>query len=128
MPARSWIEIEDSLFVRFVLEEGFISAHYFGVLPQTAADPSPEVDDALNSFGGEERVAEDLFGGLADAVNPARPLDEADDGPRQVEIDDYGTVLEVLALAQDIGGDHEFRSSRSEVTASRFWLLTGLKR
>ena len=40
-----------------------------------------------------------LLGLLADAVHAARPLDQADDRPRQVVVDDDGAVLQVLAFA-----------------------------
>ena len=33
-------------------------------------------------------------------------MNEADDGPRQIEVHDDGGVLEVLAFAQNVGGDH----------------------
>ena len=54
---------------------------------------------------------------LADAIHAARALDEADDGPRQIEVHDDGGVLEVLAFAEHIGGDQhaEFLGGRNVV-------------
>ena len=54
---------------------------------------------------GQEGIAENLFRFLADAIHAARALDEADDGPGQIEIHDDGGILEVLAFAEDVGGD-----------------------
>ena len=45
------------------------------------------------------------FGLLADAVDAAGALDQADDRPGQVVVDDDGAVLQVLALAEHVGGD-----------------------
>ena len=41
---------------------------------------------------------------LPDAVDATGPLDQADDRPRQVVVDDDGAVLKVLAFAEHIGG------------------------
>ena len=50
-------------------------------------------------------MAENLLGRLADTVDSTRALNEADDRPRQIVVDDDMGVLEVLALAQHIGRD-----------------------
>ena len=63
-----------------------------------------ELDDAFHAVGGQEGVAEDLVRFLPDAVYSAGPLDQADDGPGEVVVDDDGAVLEVLAFAEDVGG------------------------
>ena len=42
---------------------------------------------------------------LADAVDAAGALDQANDRPGQVVVDDDRAVLQVLALAQHVGGD-----------------------
>ena len=63
--------------------------------------------DSLDAVGRQERVAEDLLGLLADAVDAAGSLDEPDDGPGQVVVDDDRAVLEVLAFAEDVGGDQD---------------------
>ena len=53
----------------------------------------------------DERVAKNLVRLLADSVNTASPLNEADDGPGQVVVDDNVCVLKVLALRQHVGCD-----------------------
>ena len=52
-------------------------------------------------------MAENLLRLLPYAVNAARTLDEPDDGPGQVVVDDDVAVLEVLALAEHVGGDED---------------------
>ena len=91
----------------FVLEKGFIGADDFGILVKSCAYAGAQPDQAFDALGGEERVAEDVLRLLANAVDAAGALDEADDGPGQVEVDDDGAVLEVLAFAEHIGGDED---------------------
>ena len=122
------VEIEEFLPLALVLEEGFIGADDLSVLVQALADARAQANDALDAIGGQERVAEDLLGLLADAIHAARALDQADDGPRQIVVDDDGAVLQVLAFAQDIGGDQHAQLVRRRCTWPRLLLLTGLKR
>ena len=61
---------------------------------EAAAQP----DDQLHSLGGKEGVTEDRVRLLPDPVNTTGPLDEANDGPGEVVINDSRTVLEVLPL------------------------------
>ena len=56
---------------------------------------------------GTERVAEDLSRLLANPVNAASALDQANDRPRQIVVDDDRGVLQVLPFAQDIGRDQD---------------------
>ena len=100
-------EVADEGVVLLVLEKGFVGADDLGVFVQALADARAQADEALDAIGGQEGVAEDLLGLLPDAVHAARALDEADDGPRQVEVHDDGGVLKVLAFAEDIGGDKD---------------------
>jgi hypothetical protein len=72
---------------------------------EALADAGAQVNDALHPVGGQEGVAEYVFCLLADAVDAAGPLDEPDDGPRQVKVHDNVGVLKVLALAQHICGN-----------------------
>ena len=66
-----------------------------------------ELDDLLDALGGEKGIAVNFLGFLADAIDATRALDQADDGPRKVVIDDAGGILEVLALGKDVGGDED---------------------
>ena len=42
---------------------------------------------------------------LADTVDATSALDEADDSPGKVEVDDNVGILQVLAFAEHVGGD-----------------------
>ena len=99
------VEITKSLVVAVVLKKALVGADHLGVLGQALADALAQADETLDPVGGDEGVAEDAVGALADAIDAAGALDEADDGPGQVVIDDDGAVLEVLTLGQDVGGD-----------------------
>jgi hypothetical protein len=96
-------QVAEGLVVAIVLEEGFVGAHHLGVLSEPLADAGAKADDLLDAVGWEKCVAEDLVGMLADAVDTARALEQADDRPGEVVIDDHGRVLEVLAFAEDVG-------------------------
>ena len=89
----------------FVLEKGFIGADDLGILIKSCANAGAQPDQTFDALGRQERVAEDVLRLLANAVDAAGALDEADDGPGQVVVDDDGTVLEVLAFAEYVGGD-----------------------
>jgi hypothetical protein len=41
---------------------------------------------------------------LADAVHTTGTLDQADDSPRQIVVDDHEAVLEILAFAENVRG------------------------
>ena len=101
----------------FVLEKGFVRADDFGVFLETLADARAQADEALDALGRQKRVAENFLGFLADTIHAARALNEADDGPRQIEVHDDGGVLEVLAFAENVGGDQhaEFFGGRNVV-------------
>ena len=66
-------------------------------------DALAQVEDFFHRPVGD-RVDIDGVGELADAVDSAGPLDEFDDRPGQVKVDDDVAVLEVLALAEHIRG------------------------
>ncbi|MEP6548988.1 MAG: hypothetical protein ABJD53_16140 [Gammaproteobacteria bacterium] len=57
-----------------------------------------KADDALHAVSGQERIAIDRVGLLPDAVNTAGALNQPDDRPRQIEIDDSGAMLCHLRL------------------------------
>jgi hypothetical protein len=44
---------------------------------------------------------------LTDAIHATRPLDQTNDGPGQVVVDDDGTVLHVLPFTQNIRRDDD---------------------
>ena len=90
------------MLLTFVLKEGLVGAHHFGVLVQALPHASTQADEAFYAIRGQERVAEDLLRLLANAVDASGALDQANDGPGKIEVHDDAAVLEVLALAQDI--------------------------
>ncbi|SHV95877.1 Uncharacterised protein [Mycobacteroides abscessus subsp. abscessus] len=55
----------------------------------------------------EKGIQQDSLGLLANAVDTAGTLDESDDRPRQVVVHDDVSVLQVLALAEDICRDKD---------------------
>ena len=89
--------------IALILKEGFIASYYLSVLFQSMAHPSPQLNDALDAIGGEERIAENLVGVLANTINTTHSLDQADNGPRQIVVHDDCAVLQVLSLTEDIG-------------------------
>ena len=98
-------KVADKVVVAFVLEKGFVRADHLGVFLQALADARAQSDEPLDAIGGKKGVAEDLFGFLPDAVHTACALDKTDNGPGEVVVDDDGGILQVLAFAEDIGGD-----------------------
>ena len=88
-----------------VLEKHLVRADNFGVFVETLADTGAQADETLDAIRWDKRVAEDLLGFLADTIHAAGTLDEADDGPRQIEVYDDGGVLEVLTFTEHVGGD-----------------------
>ena len=98
------VEVDDNGFV-IIFEECLVGADDFSVLKKTRADAGTQENKAFDAFCGQEGVAEDLLGFLTDAVNPSGALHEANNRPGQVVVHDDGAVLQILALAQDIGAD-----------------------
>ena len=121
-------KVADEVVVFFVLEKGFVGADDLGVFLQALADARAQADEALDAIGGQKRVAENFLRLLADAIHAARALDEADDGPRQIEVHDDGGVLKVLAFAENIGGDQNAKFVAMAEILSRALLLSGLNR
>jgi len=85
--------------VFFILEERLIGADHFGVFMQALADAFAKTDDAFNTLGWHEGIAQDLFGFLPDTIHTACTLNETDNGPRHVEVDDNGGILQILPFA-----------------------------
>ena len=74
------VQVTDGIGL-LVFEESFVGAHHLGVLQQPLPDTRTQLDQALHAFGGEEGIAVDFLGFLADAVHPTDALNETDDGP-----------------------------------------------
>ena len=89
--------LDDVLFAR----GGNVQEHH------AAADPLFEVDVLLQLDVRPEVDELDALVHGADAVDPAEALDDADRVPVDVEVDDRVAVLEVLALADAVGGDEQ---------------------
>jgi hypothetical protein len=60
-----------------------------------------KADEALDTLCRDKRVKRNLLGFLADTIHAARTLNEADDGPRQIEVHDDSGVLKILTLVFD---------------------------
>ena len=84
----------------------FVCSKHVGVLAEANPHTCAEPNDSLNSVSRHEGIAQQLLRLLADSIYSAGALNQPDDRPRQVVVDDDRTVLKVLALAENIGGDH----------------------
>ena len=82
----------------FVFKKGFIGADDFGVFLQPLANALAQFDQVFHAVGRQKRVAKNLLRLLANAVHPASALNQANDGPRQIKVDDDAAVLQVLAF------------------------------
>ena len=116
------VKIGNDFIVLVVVEEGFIGANNFGVGVEPRSHLRTKIDDRFDSVCRQETVAEDFVGFLADAIHAASPLDEPNDRPRQVKVDDDESVLKVLSFAQDIGGN-----KNSQFLVGRNRLLVALR-
>ena len=87
------------------LKENFVAAHDTCVLVDTVVEASAQVDDVFHAVGREKRVTENFVALLSDTVHTSCTLDKPDDSPRQVEIDDNVRILQVLTLAEHVGGN-----------------------
>ena len=74
------------------------------VLVYTGVQARPQADDFLHAVGRKERITVDFIRLLTDTVHTPRTLDKADDCPRQVEVHDDMGILQVLPLAEHVGG------------------------
>src|SRR5262249_45043691 len=84
-------------------EERFISANDFGIFLETLADSRSEANNALHAVCREKRVAANDLRLLTDAVHTPGSLNEPNDGPRQIVVNDDSAVLKVLPLTENIG-------------------------
>jgi hypothetical protein len=104
-PGAFIVKIENRRGVVVAFKKCLVGSDDFGILGEPLPYAIADADDALDAVGRKEGVAENLTGLLANTVNATRALDEANDCPGQIEVHDYRTILEVLALAEDVGGD-----------------------
>ena len=100
-------QVADHVVVTVVLEEGLVGTDNLGVLPQPLPDTGSQPDDPFDPICRKERVTEDFVGLLADTVHATGTLDQTNDGPGKVVVDDDRRILEVLALAEHIRGDQD---------------------
>ena len=103
---RALVEVVEEVDFLVVAEEPLVGAEGGGVVAEPLPDALAQADRLLDLLV-RDQVDEDLVGLLADAVDTAGALDDPDDRPRQVVVDDDVGVLEVLALGQDVGGDQD---------------------
>jgi hypothetical protein len=82
------VEVADQFVVLVVVEEGLVGADDFLVLDQALAHTGTEFDEAFDAIRRDEGVAKNLVRLLADTINTAGALDQTDDGPGQVVVDD----------------------------------------
>ena len=105
-------------------------------LPTTSAfsssslpDAGPQPNDPFDPIGGQEAVTQNPIGLLTDPIDAASPLDQPDDGPREIEVHDDSRILQVLAFAEHVGGDQNVDLVLQEELRPRLSLLqAGLKR
>src|SRR5690348_7580168 len=87
------IEVEDGLLIHSIfLEEGLIGSHNFRVLSQACAHALSESNELLDAFRREKRVTIDIIGSLPYTIDASSPLDQANNGPGQIIIDDNGGI------------------------------------
>ena len=101
------VEINKFLALALVFEECFVGSDDFGVFLEPLANARSQLDQALHSVSRQEGVAEDFLGGLADAIDTSRTLDESDNRPGQIVVHKDRAILKVLALAEHVGCDQD---------------------
>ena len=99
------VEVVYGLICAVIFEKCLIRSDHFAVFLQACAHPCTQSDNALHAVRGQEGIAKDVPGDLAYTVYASCPLNQADDGPGQIIIHNYRTVLKVLAFAQYIRGN-----------------------
>ena len=107
MPDFSWYRSTHCLIVLVVFEERFIRADNLGVFLQALAHARAQANDAIDAVGRQERIAENILRLLTDAVDAAGALNQPDDRPGQIVVDDDRGVLKVLPFAQHVGRDQD---------------------
>src|SRR5947209_15831934 len=96
------VEIQELLALPLVFEEGFVRSDHLGILVESLPNARAQADKTLDAIRRQKRIAQNLLGLLADAIYSTSPLDQADDGPRQIEIHDDRCVLQVLTFTQHV--------------------------
>ena len=97
------IQVEHRLLV-VVFEERLVGPDHLGVLVETNPHAGPQPQQALDPLGRQKGIAQDVARPLADAVDAARALNQADDRPRQIVVHHDGAVLQILSFAEHVGG------------------------
>ena len=83
---RTFVEVVDDVDFVIAAEEAFVGAEGGGVVAEPLPDSLTESYGLLDPFVSDQ-VDEHLTCLLADAVDTARALDDANDGPRQIVVD-----------------------------------------
>jgi hypothetical protein len=116
------VEVVEDLDLAVAAEELLVGAERFGGGSESVLDALPQPDLLLDLLV-RDQVEVDGVGLLSDAVDAAGALDDPDDGPGQVVVDDDVAVLQVLTFGEDVGGDEDVdRVARPRGTSSSVWL------
>ena len=89
------------------LEEHLVASHYVGCLVDAVVQALAQLDNLFHTVGREEGIADDVVALLSDTVHTSGSLNESDNRPWQVVVDDDMRILQVLTFAQYIGGDED---------------------
>ena len=89
------------------LEEHLVASHYVGCLVDAVVQALAQLDNLFYTIGREEGIADDVVALLSDTVHTSGSLNESDNRPWQVVVDDDMRILQVLTFAQYIGGDED---------------------
>src|SRR5438552_2076289 len=95
------------LGVHVVFEECFICADDFGIFFETLPYALSESDKSFYAVSWEKGIAIDGVRLLTYTIYTASSLDQADNGPWDIVIDDDGGVLQVLAFTQHVSGNQD---------------------
>ena len=68
-------------------------------------DSPSKVDDPLHAIRRHERIAINCVGLLSDTIHASRTLNQPNDCPRQIVVDDHVAILKVLTFAEDVSRD-----------------------
>ena len=98
------VQVEHGPLV-LILEKRLVRSHHLGIVAEARPNPSAKPDQAFDPIGRQKGIAQNVPRLLADAVHAPGPLNQADNGPRQIVIYDYGAVLQILPLAEHVGCD-----------------------
>ena len=91
---------------RVTFKEHFIGSDGFRVFLDPLLQTAAKIDDAFNSVFRQEGITENVFGNLSDTVDASGPLDQSDNGPRQIVVDDDMRILKILSFADHVRGNY----------------------